>query len=118
MLHVVLKSQVRFKPLCRDDGVKAYTVHSPLSAQIAKLPPGCFWYKISHVGQDHDLHHLAPNKPAGSAFILFFCFFYNHHFYFPAHLVGGFTVSDHLDKPWSQVSSLLPPGTCLHVYRA
>ena len=26
-------------------------------------------------------------------------------------------LSDLLDKPWSQVSSL-PPGTCLHFYRA
>ena len=41
-----------------------------------------------------------------------FPFFFNHHFYFPAQLVGGFTLSDLLDKPWSQVSSL-PPGTCL-----
>ena len=37
----------------------------------------------------------------------------DHHFYFPAQLVGGFALSDLLDKPWSQVSSLLPPGTCL-----
>ena len=39
----------------------------------------------------------------------------NHHFHFPAQLVliGGFTLSDLLDKLWSQVSSLLPPGTCL-----
>ena len=36
-----------------------------------------------------------------------------YHFHFPARLVGGFTPSDFLDKPWSQVSSLLPPGTCL-----
>ena len=27
--------------------------------------------------------------------------------------MGDFTLSDLLDKPWSQVSSLLPPGTCL-----
>ena len=33
--------------------------------------------------------------------------------YFPAQLVGGFTLSDLLNKPWSQVSSL-PPRTCLH----
>ena len=33
--------------------------------------------------------------------------------YFPAQLVRGFTLSDVLDKPWSQVSSLLPPGTRL-----
>ena len=37
---------------------------------------------------------------------------YSYHSYFPAQLVGGFTLSDHLDKPWSQVSSL-PPGMCL-----
>ena len=43
-------------------------------------------------------------------FILFFLF---QHFYFPAQVVGGFTLSDLLDKPWSQVSSLLPPGTRL-----
>ena len=30
----------------------------------------------------------------------------------------AFTLSDLLDKPWPQVSSLLPPGTCLHFYRA
>ena len=36
-----------------------------------------------------------------------------HYFYFPAQLVGGFTLSDLLDKPWSQVSSLLPHRTCL-----
>ena len=41
-----------------------------------------------------------------------FCFFLDH-FYFPAQLIGGFTLSDLLDKPWSQVSSLLPPGTFL-----
>ena len=40
-------------------------------------------------------------------------FFFNHQFHFPAQLVGGFTLSELLDKPWSQVSSLLPPGTCL-----
>ena len=28
-------------------------------------------------------------------------------------MTGGFTLSDLLDKPWSQVSSLLPSGTCL-----
>ena len=34
-------------------------------------------------------------------------------FYFPAQLLGGFTLSNLLDKPWSHLSSLLPPGTCL-----
>ena len=40
-------------------------------------------------------------------------FFFDQHFYFPAQLVGGFTLSDLLDKSLSQVSSLFPPGTCL-----
>ena len=40
-------------------------------------------------------------------FIFIFIYFFNDHFYFPAQLVGGFTLSDLLDKPWSQVSSLL-----------
>ena len=41
----------------------------------------------------------------------FYHFFNVNHFYFPAQLVGGFTLSDLLDKPWSQVgvASLLPP---------
>ena len=47
-----------------------------------------------------------------------FIFYYYDHFYFPAQLVGGFTLSNLLDKPWAQVSSLLPPGACLHFYRA
>ena len=47
-------------------------------------------------------------------FFFFSPFFLGHHFYFRAQLVGGFTLSDLLDKRWSQeVSSLLPPGTCL-----
>ena len=44
--------------------------------------------------------------------------FFYHHFCFPAQLVGGSTLSDLLDKSWSQVSSLLPSGMCLHFYRA
>ena len=47
---------------------------------------------------------------SGAPFDFFFYFY--HHFHSPAQLVG-FTLSDLLDKPWSQVSSLLPPGTCL-----
>ena len=35
-------------------------------------------------------------------------FFFNHHFHFPTELVGGSTLDDLLDKPWSQVSTLLP----------
>ena len=48
----------------------------------------------------------------------FFFWWGGHHFYFPAQLVRGFTLSDLLDKPWSQVPSLLHPSTCLHFYRA
>ena len=50
-----------------------------------------------------------------ATFLIFFFFLFNFddHFYFPAQLVGGFTLSVLLDKPWSQVSSLSPPGACL-----
>ena len=41
-----------------------------------------------------------------------------HNFHFRAELVGCFSLSGLLlDKPWSQVSSLLPPGTCLFLSR-
>ena len=43
----------------------------------------------------------------------YYYYYFYHHFCFPAQLVGGFTLSDLLDKPWSQVSSLFPTGTCL-----
>ena len=36
-------------------------------------------------------------------------FFFQYHFCFPALLVGGFTLNELLDEPWSQVSTLLPP---------
>ena len=42
-----------------------------------------------------------------------YIFYSVDHFDFSAQLVGGSTLSDLLDKPWSQVSSVLPPGTCL-----
>ena len=47
-----------------------------------------------------------------------FFFFFEHHFYFPAQLVGRFTLSDLVDKTWSQVPSLLLPHKCVHFYRA
>ena len=40
-------------------------------------------------------------------YIYFSSFFSDHRFYFPAQLVGSFTPSDLVDKPWSQVPSLL-----------
>ena len=40
------------------------------------------------------------------------------HFCFPARSSRSFTLCDLLDKPWSQVSSILPPDTCLHFYHA
>ena len=52
-------------------------------------------------------------------FILFYfiLFYFDHYVYFPAQLVGGFTLSDLLDKPWSQVSSLPPPVRAFSFYR-
>ena len=57
------------------------------------------------------------DSPCSYIHTLLFIYFY--HFYFlPAQLVRGFTLSDLLDKPRSQVPSRLPPGTCLRFYRA
>ena len=48
-------------------------------------------------------------------FFIFFIFLIITFTFQPnSYLVGGFTLGDLLDKPWSQVSSLLPPGTCLY----
>ena len=32
--------------------------------------------------------------------------------------MGGFTLNNLLDKPWSQVSTISPPGTCLYFFVA
>ena len=56
---------------------------------------------------------------ASSTSLLFFVFVFVFVITFTFQLNSWevFTLSDLLDKPWSQVSSL-PPGTCLHFYRA
>ena len=41
--------------------------------------------------------------------LLLVFFFFSDHFYFPAQLVGGFTLSDLLDKPCSQVGVVPSP---------
>ena len=52
----------------------------------------------------------------------FFFFFLNHHFFTfqpNSYLIGGFTLSDLMDKTWSQVSSLLPPRyLCLKIIQS
>ena len=57
----------------------------------------------------HCLLHVESHAQIARIFI-----FFSHYFYFPAQLVGGFTLSDLLDKPWSQASSILSAGTRLH----
>ena len=82
-----------------------------------------FWYKIWSIFKSISGHFSGiaamplvlitintwlMNEYSNRFFLSIF-FFFNRHFYFPAQLVGDFTLSDLLDKPWSQVSSLLPP---------
>ena len=81
-------------------------------------PPSCGLVRRNHfvpcvLPQRHGmtLVPLRPEIQCHSSPPFFFVF--DHHFFFPAQLFGGFTLSDLLDKPWSQVPSLLPPGTCL-----
>ena len=100
------------------------------------LSPGCLFCVslcvIQHCHCSSCSQHSAPTTAADS--VLHACgrsvlysrwlvivvgifFFFNHHFHFQLNLlVPGrrFTLSGlFLNKPWSQVSSLLPPGTCL-----
>ena len=82
-------------------------------------PPSCGLVRRNHfvpcvLPQRHGmtLVPLRPEIQCHSSPPFFFVF--DHHFFFPAQLFGGFTLSDLLDKPWSQVPSLSPLGTCLH----
>ena len=56
---------------------------------------------------------ITENKQTKCLMFFIFIFTYCHHFYIPAQLVGGFTLNDLLDESWSQLLSLLPPGTSL-----
>ena len=78
--------------------------------------PHYFQYKRGHIlifPQNLSLKFLIIRFLASVAYSVLlypsFFFFSSRHFHFPAQLLGGFTLSDLLDKPWSQVSSLLPP---------
>ena len=74
--------------------------------------------KVPGTGFEPDAFLISViEKPSTRGIVLFF-FCFNNHFYFRAQLVGGFTLSDLLDKPWSQVSAPSPSGMCLHFYRA
>lgn len=47
---------------------------------------------------------IARGDTRGRVAVSFFVHVFDHYFYFPAELVGGFTLSGLVDKPWSQVS--------------
>ena len=99
---------------------------------ISPLPPrglACFLSSIARsllIAVTTVLSYRPPQcLPKPFYFYFYFYFFksslllsssipmYNIIVYF----VGGFTLIDLVDEPCSQVSSL-PPGTCLHFYRA
>ena len=76
------------------------------------------WYILVYILVYTRNQHQLSSIKYSTSYRFFSFLFLNHHFHFPAQLVfiGGFTLSDLLDKPWSQVSSsLLPPGTCLQL---
>ena len=62
--------------------------------QYARSPPYLCWLHTSYVRTRH--------------------MFFSGGFVSSLLLVGGFTLNEFLDKPWSQVSTLLPPGSCLY----
>lgn len=59
-------------------------------------------------------HALARDGLCTHQFFVFVFIIINFSFQLNS-CVGVFTVSGLLDNPWSQVSSRLPPGTCLRV---
>ena len=87
-------------------------------SQSEKYLPGTY-YIMDTLKYNTIPHDINKGKESGFArpYTLeesSFFFLFDNHCYFPDHLAGGFTISDLLDKPLSQVSSLLPPGTWLH----
>ena len=73
------------------------------------------WKQASHADRYATAYTQPTNrrhrllKEYTDALLLYTFFFLYHHFLFPVQLVGGFSLYDLLDKPWSQASSLLPP---------
>ena len=63
------------------------------------------WYHS--VGKRQPEIPALPNQPTYLYLVLFFFFFFPH--------TSTFQL---LDELWSQVSSLLPPGSCLQFFRA
>ena len=62
---------------------------------------------------------LTSIASAAGAAIYSYSHFFNPHFFLPVQIVGGVSLSAILgNKPWSQVSFLFLPGTCLHFHRA
>ena len=78
-----------------------------------KSTTGCHVQSPNPAGQRWWFRWAFYEYQPGTAWNYEVLFLFYHHFYFPAELVGSFTLSHLLDKPWSQVSALLPPGTCL-----
>ena len=64
---------------------------------------------VSYFQSRRHIHVRSYQFPSAFFSGCFLFLFFIFTFYFPACLVGGFTLSHLLDKPWSQVSSLPPP---------
>ena len=97
------------RPWNRATGSRFRTVHDGLFTVwrqkcTCKSVPAITWLLVSRRRVGAVCHTSYQVHIRNVAHILFF--------YFPAQLVRDFTLSDLLDRPWSQVSSL-PPGTCL-----
>ena len=92
--------------LCNGKPPRGCSVHAPSPGRNNRA-------KIGTLPRRHEASQKLEQNGLRKRALFFFLVF-NHHFYFPSQLVGVFTLSDLLDKPWSQVQFLSPPGTCLH----
>ena len=89
---------------------------TPLSMHVANPYASPSSYSSWHVFLTHIYTRRSPGPLRLYVYCTmrpFFSLFFVYKFYCPAQLIGGFSLSDLLDKSWSQVTSLLPPGTCL-----
>ena len=103
--------------LCLCDNLFCHKqIHGPLLAgSPAVMNADVAWPGCERCGAQRK-NTRTPTCEVGTYYFSFF--FFIRRFYFPAQLIGGSTYRSLLDRLWSQVSSLLFPGTCLRFFRA
>ena len=112
-----------FPPFCCKYYHSLLFFSSPFCCKILKLSSLSYSFFVANCLVCWLAFSLSPpfsmrstlHGPSTLPYLQFSYFIFDHYFYSPAQLTRGFPLSDLLHKPWSQVSSLLPAGTCIHI---